>query len=115
MEFHEVQKLAVQQLQALEKERLAQQAVADYEQAVEHAKARIIGEAYQNGEIDKRNKDTRSAGEARVLTESERYQILLDKKHLAEEVADKAAIDRRYFDTLISLTKAWLYSQARIG
>jgi len=115
MEFHEVEKLAVQHLDALETERLAQQAVADYEQAIEHTKARIVGQAYQADEIDKRNKDTRSAGEARVLAESERYQDLLDKKAIAEEAADKATVDRRYFDTLISLLKAWLYSQARIG
>ena len=88
------------------------QGVRSHAEAVQ---SRIQGAAVAAGEIDGKNAEIRKAQLAAVLTGSEEYQAARAAAEVQEQQATLRGLERRSAEALVSLTKAWLYSQAKIG
>jgi len=73
--------------------------------------ATTLEEATAQGIIDGKNADTRKTQTAGVLANSQTYQNALRLVQIAEDNAGHATVHRQYHDALVSLHKAWLYSQ----
>jgi hypothetical protein len=89
--------------------------LADLQAKCQEVEAQVIEEAREAGRIDGGNKDTREAQRAAVLATSEAYAEAIWNAQKAEIKVKRAENDLRVLETRIGLTKAWLYSQARIG
>ncbi len=88
--------------------------LAGAKHALERKKALVVQAAYDAGEINAKNKDTREAGEADVLARSEVYQTSVAQVEVYERAVSRAEIDRLALEDEVSLTRAWLYSLTRI-
>lgn len=106
--------------------------VADYEEALKveyHNKCEaqeqadgiaekekvLIADAYASGDIDGKNAETRKAQEQVVLLSDPWLPKAREVLKVKEHRAMGAEIRRKATDARISLTRAWLYSQARIS
>ena len=86
-------------------------ALSRMEADLELLKGRHLAAAYAEGVIDGKNADIRKRQEVEVLASSELCQEQIARIHGREDLLDLAQTEREYHDNLISLTKAWLYSQ----
>ena len=104
--------LAGKRYRAREEELTCRRMVARQEADLALLKGRVLASAYADGSIDGKNADVRSRQEAEVLASSLLVQEQAARLHLLEDALDLETVDREYVDDLVSLTKAWLYSQA---
>ncbi len=111
---HEIKPLVRQLHKARLEELGAQRDLAEAQHALERERALVIQAAYDAGEINPKNKDTRDAGEADALARSETYQTILDQVAACERAVGIDKINRLALEDEVSLTRAWLYSLTRV-
>jgi hypothetical protein len=70
-----------------------------------------IAQGYAAGVIGGKNADERKYAEDRFLASKPAIGNLEAEAAKAEALAAGASIDRQYHEDVLSLTKAWLYSQ----
>jgi len=71
----------------------------------------VIAAAYAGGKIDGKNADERKRQESSTLVNDAAYQAQVMEVRTCEATAQCDQAEREYQDDLVSLTKAWLYSQ----
>lgn len=86
--------------------------IAEAEANVQSVEAGLIATATVNGQIDGGNKDTREAQRAGIIASSMSCQAACNGLTEVKEEAELAEIERRRVEAVISLTRAWLYSQS---
>ena len=114
MDYQEVKDLAESYKDVLGVERTSKMALAVISAEVDHKKTTLISAAYAAGQIDGKNAETRSAQEKIVLMDDNEYQRLLLDRAEQEANVSLVEVERRHAEAVISLTKAWLYSQSGV-
>jgi hypothetical protein len=111
MEKAEIEKLARDYETALLEEYKAKIIASNKASEAEAIEAGIVAAAYADGTIDGKNTETRKAQERGLLVASTDYQLALGAQATADTDAMFKKIERERVEALVSLTKAWLYSQ----
>jgi hypothetical protein len=106
-----IQNLADDLHTARTKEFELRQAATAARAAVTKATSLAIGRGYALGLIAGKNADERKAAEDKYLADQSELAMLEAEAAKAEALAAGASIDRQYHEDVLSLTKAWLYSQ----
>ena len=78
---------------------------------LEQTKNQVLASAYEEGLVNGKNADARKRQEADVLINDQAVQNRTEDVTKAEDHALDAQVEREYYDDVVSLTKAWLYSQ----
>lgn len=112
MEQQELHDLANGYKAALLDELKTKIALAEAKAVVDAEEARVLAEATASGAIDGKNAETRKIQTADVLANSATYQNALRLVKVEDDNAGHATVGRQYYDALLGLTKAWLYSQS---
>lgn len=113
MERHELIELADAYKAALLDELQAKIALAQARRNLAVQENLALAPAKEAGAIDGIElPDTRKRRIAGVLTNDVPYQTRLSQLCTAEDNVGHATAGRQYYDALIGLTKAWLYSQS---
>lgn len=99
----------------LTRERDLRVKLAEVVRDMEVAKVEIVSQALSEGLIDGKNAEIRSVQEKSILNCNKELIALSINKAALETELTLAEVDRRHSEALISITKAWLYSQSRIG
>lgn len=94
-----------------EKELATKRVLARAETDLELLKAQTLLSAYRDGLIDGKNTDIRSLQKQQAMGCSATVQAAVVRIHQLEDRVDVEQIEREHQDDLISLTKAWLYTQ----
>lgn len=81
---------------------------------VERVEAVLIGAGYVSGSIDGKNAETRKAQERQILAQSSEYAAAREAQTISDDQVALNVINRKKIEALLSLTKAWLYSQSSI-
>ena len=115
MELQELKDLA----EALEVAKLreldARRGLIDAEKTSKKVEANIIASAYRDGVIDGKNADIRKRQEGEVLSGTDMYIDHISSVFAAQEAADAATAELVGLEAEVGLTKAWLYSQAKLA
>jgi hypothetical protein len=112
MEQQEIRELAESYGQSLGVEYEAKADANAAATEVERIASIIIGAGYADGTIDGKNAETRKAQEREALAKSPEYTAAKEAQAIADDQAALNEINRKQLEALVSLTKAWLYSQA---
>jgi len=112
MEQQEIEKLARDYETALLEEYKAKIIANNKAAEVAAIEAGLVGAAYADGTIDGKNAETRKAQERALLAGSSEYNLAVGAQSNADTDAMFKEIERKRVEALVSLTKAWLYSQS---
>lgn len=113
MEQQELTTLANQYSAALLEEYTAKLKATNAAAETDRVAAEIIAVGYaEGGAINGKNADTRKAQERALLAESIDYKLAQGAQAQADNEAALLEIERKRVEALVSLTKAWLYSQS---
>jgi septal ring factor EnvC (AmiA/AmiB activator) len=112
----------IQELELARDVRALEKEVESLERELEHTKAVVVQAAYENEEINPKNKETRSAGEDAAVARSPQVAVLeeqIDKLwtgrlEQARRDYDLAKVERETLEDTISLTRAVLYEGVRV-
>ena len=115
MNQEELTSLALDYKTALLGEQESKFDVAEAQNNLEREKSLALSVALSDGQITGKNAETRKIQESNVLEQCERYRDTVAAALLAEKTSAYTTVERQYFDALIGLTKAWLYSQSGVG
>lgn len=96
---------------ALQKEYQAKMEVETIRAKGETLQAKLLNVAYVKGVIDGKNADIRRRQEAIVLATADAWEETIINLVNVEYQASAAEIERKRAEAVISLTRAWLYSQ----
>ena len=111
----DIEKLAVDYHGKLSEERKAFLDLASAEKTLDQIKTSLIASAYETGIIDGKNAQIRKAQEDSFLSENKQHIDAIFAIKFMKNKKEIATVNRKYQETLISLTKAFLYSQSGIG
>lgn len=112
MDHQELIALTDSYKETLEKEREARLALNTTLTAMEKRKVFLLNLAYATGKIDGKNAEIRSNQEKLILADDEDHASYVSAKAGYESLVSLIEVDRRYLEAVMSLTKAWLYSQS---
>jgi len=115
MDYDQVMMLADEYEEALADELQAKWLLDDFRARILETEGCILGLAYKSGRIDGKNADARKRQELAVLLGDEGLEELKRTLPVYEASAMRAEVRRKAADTHVSLTKAWLFSQCRVG
>ena len=108
---NELELMATQRKLARVEEFESKASLARAEAELRDLENRILHSCYEQGLIDGRNAEARKRQEADVLLNDVGYQAQVEEVKLREATATMDQAEREYHDDMVSLTKAWLYSQ----
>ena len=100
---------------ALENELHAQRVVVQARKHSEYVKAIELERAYDDNLIEGKNADARARSEILFLHDNRRFVVADQSAIDAERIHALETVARKTTEAEVSLTKAWLYSQARMG
>jgi hypothetical protein len=112
MNYEDLKNLAHLRLRAREEELSTKRSLVRLEADLSSLKGSVLATAYADGTISGKNADVRKRQEEAAISSSGTYQEQVVRLHRLEELADIGQAEREYLDDLVSLTKAWLYSQS---
>ncbi len=112
MDYQELTSLADGYKKILSKELEAKKAVADTATSMERWKVNAIRSAQDEGKIDGKNAEARAIQEKEILMNDKNLSEAIVAHKVTEGALSAIEIDRKHTEALMSLTKAWLYSQA---
>ena len=115
MELSELQGLAEEYGKALLEELERKQDLASQESELELAEMLALKGASDAGEINGKNAEARKMQSAVVIADSAMCKSARWSYDNCQCEVDKARAESARLDAEVGLTKAWLYSQARIG
>jgi hypothetical protein len=115
MNQEEILKLANTHANVLTNEHAAKIDLANAQANTASVKAQELAKAYEVGEIDGKNADIRKAQETAFLAGNHAVGNAIMAEGKAEQKAIAAEIERKRVETIVSLTRAWLYSQAGVN
>lgn len=111
MNMQGIEMLADELAEALKEEWHAKVKAETARTTVEILQAKLLVNAYAEGVIDGKNADIRRRQETVALWGDSGYSEAMGFLDIAEHLAGVAEIERKRVEAVISLTRAWLYSQ----
>lgn len=94
------------------KERDIKIQLAETVRGIEEKRIALLAQAYDEGVIDGKNAEVRGVQEKNILASDKDIIALVVAKNQLETDISLVEVERRYLETVVSLTKAWLYSQS---
>lgn len=110
----DIKVLADEYKEVLEKERFLRFASAKAARELEERRVEVIAEAIAEERINGKNAEARAIQTESILGADDKMLALSEAKENIDIDLGKSEVDRRYNEALISLTKAWLYSQSGV-
>ena len=111
MTLSEIDSLVASYKPALEGKLASEMAIQSATLRLETLKSRIISQAYDDGLIKGKNAEARQYETEIILADNQTYQSLLGALLDVQMAANQAAVEFKTQELLVSLTRAWLYSQ----
>jgi hypothetical protein len=115
MNYEHIETLAQQYTNALHIANAAVVALAQNEAALVRLRGQILADAYRTGAISGKNAEIRKAQEMSILLDNEDYFERVKEVEDQRASTSKLEADCKAVDVSISLIRAWLYSQCKIG
>lgn len=112
MELANIGELVAQYEAALQTEYRCKEDFLAAHTHAEEFEAKELSQAYDDGVIDGKNAEQRKLQTVALLAQNEAVQLARAAKAEAERAASLAEIERKRMDAMISLVRAWLYSQS---
>lgn len=112
MTYEDLEKLSEQYAEALMLEANALKKSAEVSKELEVIKLTVLSGAQEAGIIDGKNAETRKLQTDALLASSHEVVQAQEVSIIVDKLIKSAEIERKRIETLVSLVRAWLYSQA---